>query len=239
MTAHEPAALPAAALPAWLSPLAHGLDGIEDELRHRGGAVAALTRVRRPRKAAVLMLFEGTGDGDELPADATVLLTQRASALRQHAGQVAFPGGKRDEGDSDDVATALREAKEETGIDPASVRVLQTLHPIEVPVSSFIVTPVVATTTYPSEVGVVDPGETALVRRVPLAELLDPAHRFMVRKAGYRGPAFAVGPMLVWGFTGGLLNALLSSAGWEVPWDTGDVRDLGDELRRAAQRRRP
>ena len=88
-----------------------------------------------------------------------------------------------------------------------------------------------------SAVRVVDRGETALVAEVPLTHLLDPANRFMVRKSFYRGPAFAAGPMLVWGFTGGLLSAVITAAGWERPWDAEDVRDLGGELRRAAQRR--
>lgn len=224
--------------PAWLTPLLGNLGDIGAELQLRGGAVAALQRVRNPRRAAVLILFDGdpAASGPNPPADASVLLTQRASALRQHAGQVAFPGGARDPEDADDVAVALREAWEETGLDPGSVEVLAVLDPIEVPVSGFAVVPVIGFAARPSTVRAVDPGETALVRRVPLAELIDPAHRFMVRKSFYRGPAFAAGPMLVWGFTGGLVNALIAAAGWEQPWDTRDVRPLTDEVRAAAHR---
>lgn len=224
--------------PQWLDPLLGNLGGVADELRLRGGAVAALQRTKHPRPASVLILFDGDpgASGSTPPEDATVLLTQRASALRQHSGQVAFPGGKRDPEDVDDVAVALREAWEETGLDPSSVEIVAELDPIEVPVSGFRVVPVIGYAARPSEVGVVDPGETALVRRVPLAELIDPAHRFMVRKSFYRGPAFAAGPMLVWGFTGGLMNALIGAAGWERPWNTGDVRPLTDEVRAAAAR---
>ncbi|CAM4047306.1 CoA pyrophosphatase [Tsukamurella strandjordii] len=222
--------------PAWLEPLLGNLDDIGAELQRRGGAVAALQRVRNPRSAAVLILFDGDPTAERLPADASVLLQQRASALRQHSGQVAFPGGARDPEDADDVAVALREAWEETGLDPASVDVLAVLDPIEVPVSGFLVVPVIGYAARPSTVHVVDEGETALVRKVPLAELTDPANRFMVRKSFYKGPAFAAGPMLVWGFTGGLLNALIAAAGWERPWDTHDVRPLTDEVRAAADR---
>ncbi len=224
--------------PQWLDPLLGNLDGIGDELQRRGGAVAALQRVRNPRRASVLILFDGdpSAAGDAPPQDATVLLTQRASAMRQHAGQVAFPGGARDPEDADDVAVALREAWEETGLDPDAVQVLAELDPIEVPVSGFSVVPVIGFAPEPVEVRAVDPAETALVRRVPLAELIDPAHRFMVRKSFYRGPAFAAGPMLVWGFTGGLMNGLIGAAGWERPWNTDDVRPLTDEVRAAAAR---
>lgn len=224
--------------PAWLEPLLGNVGDIADELQRRGGAVAALQRTRSPRRAAVLILFDGdpSASGPNPPDDATVLLTQRASALRQHAGQVAFPGGARDPEDADDVAVALREAWEETGLDPDSVDVLAVLDPIDVPVSGFSVVPVIGFAARPSTVRAADPGETALVRRVPLAELIDPAHRFLVRKSFYRGPAFAAGPMLVWGFTGGLVNALIAAAGWEQPWDTRDVRPLTDEVRAAAHR---
>ncbi|WP_461166787.1 NUDIX hydrolase [Tsukamurella serpentis] len=209
-----------------------------EQLKHRGGAVAALQRVRNPRRASVLILFDGdpSAGGSQPPGDATVLLTQRASALRQHSGQVAFPGGARDPEDADDVAVALREAWEETGLEPDSVEVVGELDPIDVPVSGFQVVPVIGYAAHASQVHAVDPAETALVRKVPLAELIDPAHRFQVRKSFYRGPAFAAGPMLVWGFTGGLMNALLGAAGWEQPWNTSDVRPLTDEVRAAAAR---
>ena len=63
--------------------------------------------------------------------------------------------------------------------------------------------------------------------RVSLPALVDPAHRFRVRhSSGFMGPAFTVDGLLVWGFTGGLVAALLRLAGWEQPWDTQDVRDL-------------
>jgi hypothetical protein len=82
----------------------------------------------------------------------------------------------------------------------------------------------------PNDVSVGDPREVARVARVPLADLADPAHRFRVRHpaSGYVGPAFDVADMVVWGFTAGLLDAILEAAGLAVPWDPADVRPLPD-----------
>ena len=81
------------------------------------------------RPAAVLVLFGGPREADPLavgglPEGADVLLTQRASTMRQHSGQVAFPGGAADPGDDGPIGTALREAQEETGLDPSGVQPL-------------------------------------------------------------------------------------------------------------------
>ncbi|MET8651451.1 NUDIX hydrolase [Nocardia aurea] len=196
----------------------------------------AATISGEPRQAAVLVLFGGSADGDPsgpggLPADADVLLTQRASTMRQHRGQVAFPGGAVDHDDSGPVATALREASEETGLDPAGVEPIVVLPKLFVPPSRFDVSPVVAYWRAPSEVRVVDQSETERVVRVPLAELLDPANRFLVRgPLGYQSPAFQVDGLLVWGLTGGILAGLFGSSGWEPEWDRDDVRDLESSL---------
>lgn len=200
--------------PAWLRPLLTGLRfAPRDEL--------TLHRLAPPpdaRRAAVLMLF---GDGPD------VLLAERASTLRDHAGQVAFPGGSADPGDADPVATALREAEEETGLDPSGVVPLALLPEIYIPPSGFVVTPVVAHWARVTPVHAVDPAETATVARVPLARLAEPANRIQVRHpSGLTGPAFLVSGLLVWGFTGGLLSAVLDRGGWTRPWDTGRVVDL-------------
>jgi 8-oxo-dGTP pyrophosphatase MutT (NUDIX family) len=173
------------------------------------------------RAAAVLVLF---GDGVNGP---DLLLIQRADTLRKHPGQPAFPGGAIDPEDDGPVAAALREAAEETGVDPAGVEVLTTLPELYLSHSDFLVTPVVAWWREPSEVGAVDPGEVASVARVSIADLTDPANRLLLRgPAGSIGPAFQVEGMLVWGFTAGLLNGLLAVGGWERPWNTGRVEDL-------------
>ncbi|MFI8567603.1 NUDIX hydrolase [Rhodococcus sp. NPDC078407] len=216
--------------------VASGAGGLTDTT----GINPVLQRQAQPaessRSAAVLVLFGGTPVVDPsspggLPADADVLLTQRASTLRDHSGQIAFPGGATDPGDDGPIGTALREAQEETGLDPAGVLPLATMPGIYVPPSRFDVVPVLSYWHSPSPVRVVDAGETERVVRVPLRELLDPDNRFQVRHpAGYQGPAFSVQGMLVWGFTGGILAGLLAVSGWESEWDTGDIRDLEASL---------
>ncbi len=176
---------------------------------------------RTARRSAVLILF---GEG---PRGHDVLLIEKSAHLRSHAGQPAFPGGGVDPGDDFPVGTALREAEEEAGVDPAGVRVLATLPELFLPPSNRLVVPVVGWWENPADVTVGDPHEVARVARVPLADLADPANRFRVRhSSGYVGPAFGVAGMVVWGFTAALLDALLTAAGLDRPWDTRDVRPL-------------
>ncbi|KGM12566.1 NUDIX hydrolase [Cellulomonas carbonis T26] len=198
-------------------------------------ATGARVRPVRPatrddaRPAAVLVLF---GVLDAVPAhhhdsavadDLDVLLVGRAATLSHHAGQVAFPGGRLDPDDDGPVGAALREAAEETGLDPTGVDVLGTLAAVPVPVSNHVVTPVLAWWRSPSTVAVVDHGESATVFRAPVADLLDPANRrtATLTRAGstYRGPAFLVADHVVWGFTAHVLDGLFDALGWTEPWD--------------------
>ncbi len=173
------------------------------------------------RESAVLMLF---GEG---PAGPDVLLIERAHTLRDHAGQPAFPGGGLDPEDADAIDAALREAEEEVGLEPATVQVLANLPTLWIPVTGFIVTPVLAWWHTPMPVSPVDRGEVAAVVRVPVAELADPANRLRVRHpSGWTGPGFAVKDLLVWGFTAGLIDTLLRLGGWERPWQPGEIREL-------------
>ncbi|ACU98564.1 NUDIX hydrolase [Saccharomonospora viridis] len=203
-------------VPEWLRPLVESSAKVDS---------TAFTRVTPPpydaRRAAVLMLF---GIGEHGP---DVLLLRRADTLGSHAGQVAFPGGGAEEGE-DPVATALREAEEETGVLPEGIHPVAVFPELYVPVSRFAVTPVLAHWHQPSPVRPVDPAETAAVARVPIAELADPANRFLVarRGGGWRGPAFTVRGLFVWGFTAGVLATLLELGGWAREWDRTDVRDL-------------
>jgi len=187
------------------------------------------------RPASVLILFGvldalASAHDAEAPAvsrDLDVLLLARATTLRSHPGQIGFPGGRVEPGDDGPVATALREAEEETGLEPAGVEVLGPLAEIPLEFSRHLVTPVLAWWRRPSPVRVVDVAESADVFRAPVADLLDPANRgsTVIRRDGRerRGPAFlvrhATGKHLVWGFTGMLLDALFDRLGWTEPWD--------------------
>jgi 8-oxo-dGTP pyrophosphatase MutT (NUDIX family) len=152
---------------------------------------------------------------------------QRAATLRNHAGQPAFPGGAADPGDVDAAATALREAQEEVDLDPSSVTVLAELPRLWIPVSDFVVTPVLAWWHRPHPVRPRDPAEVAHVARLPVAELVAPANRVRVRHpSGWVGPAFQVRGMLVWGFTAGVLAALLEMGGWAGPWPQDRIVEL-------------
>ena len=108
------------------------------------------------------------------PTGFTVLLTQRTAHLNDHAGQVSFPGGRCEDSDTSRVATALREANEEVGIDPAQVDVIGTL-PEYWAGSGFVITPVVGIVTPPLNLKL-DDFEVAEVFEPPLGFLLDPAN---------------------------------------------------------------
>lgn len=211
----RPVGVSDAGLPGWLAPVADAARTVRAE---------QLSSFLPPggdggRPAAVLVLF---GDGDDGPE---LLLTERASSLRSHAGQPSFPGGSLDPEDGDPAGegplrAALREAEEETGLDPAGVQVFSVLPRLYIPVSGFVVSPVLGWWREPSPVGVVDPAETARVFSVTVADLTDPANRAMaVHPRGHLGPAFLVGSALVWGFTAGVIDRILHLAGWERPWD--------------------
>jgi 8-oxo-dGTP pyrophosphatase MutT (NUDIX family) len=186
----------------------------------------------RARRAAVLVLF---GVLDSVPGrsavpphghvarDLDVLLLRRAATLGSHPGQIAFPGGRLETSDAGPIAAALREAVEETGLDPEGLEPLGTLPDLPLPVSNHLVTPVPAWWTRPSEVAAVDHGESVEVFRVPVADLLDPANRsstvHIVGDRRFRSPAFTVDGRLIWGFTAIVLSGMFEELGWALPWD--------------------
>ena len=204
----------AEAAPAWLRRLA------------ATAAVMDVPRIVRPpasggRHSAVLVLF-GAG-----PGGPDLLYIQRNEGLRRHAGQPAFPGGKIEDSDDGPVAAALREAAEETGLDPDGVDVLATLPELFITRSQFRVIPVLAWWRVPTAVRPVDIGEVAAVERISIADLADPANRLMLRYPdGRGGPAFSIDSMLIWGFTALITDRLLALGGWERPWDATVTREL-------------
>lgn len=208
------------------------------------------------RASAVLVLVgdraPGTGDADtngdvgadasaganaRAGADADVVLLERAGTLRRHAAQVAFPGGAADPQDANPAATALREAQEEIGLDPVSVRVLATLPELYIPPSGYVVTPVLAYWSARHGVGVLDAAEVAAVHGVAVADLADPAARFSVRSdSGYSGPAFEVDDLFIWGFTAWVLDHLLIVGEWSRDWDSQRFRDIPAHLQAGSRR---
>lgn len=140
----------------------------------------------------------------------TLVLTKRASGLKHHPGQIAFPGGKVDPGDDGAVGAALREAEEEIGLPRRGVEVLGTL-PVHETVTGYRVTPVLGWIRAEFS-PVAEVGEVAEVFSVPFGHLTDPA-RFVVESRIWRGMPrqyYAVpwGPYYIWGATARILRVL-------------------------------
>jgi 8-oxo-dGTP pyrophosphatase MutT (NUDIX family) len=211
-------------LPSWFEPLLTRAGSCRTE---------DFTTLRPPagggRASAVLVLIGESEPAADTPGGPDLLVLQRAATMRNHAGQPAFPGGATDPEDADAVATALREANEEVGLDPAGAEVLALLPDLYIPVSSFVVTPVLAWWRRPHPVSPRQPAEVAHVARLPISELVDPENRIRVRHpSGWVGPAFQVRGLLVWGFTAGVISTLLDMGGWTRPWQPGRLVELPD-----------
>ena len=179
---------------------------ITDENRHVIAAdiIAKRESAGKVTKAAVLipLLIKEKG--------LSVLLTQRTNHLRDHAGQISFPGGRMDPEDQSPNDTALRESQEEIGLDPKRVEIIGHL-PQYLTVSGYSVTPVVGLVQAQAEY-VLDEFEVADVFEVPLSFLLDPAnHQVRLWQSEQGGRRFYSMPYenrFIWGATAGMLRNL-------------------------------
>jgi 8-oxo-dGTP pyrophosphatase MutT (NUDIX family) len=174
--------------------------------------IAAALNAHRPRQlaekdfkpAAVLVPVQECPDGDYL------VLTKRADALPTHKGQIAFPGGRVDRADADEIATALRECHEEIGVQPNDVRVLGTLDQVTAGYG-FVVTPVVGIVPAPY-CFCADPKETAAVASVPIDSLMKPGNFIMddlPSPGGHPSYHFYVNGWDVWGVTARIIVQFL------------------------------
>ena len=160
------------------------------------------------------------------PEGLHVLLTERSKDLRSHAGQISFPGGGIDAGDADAATAALREAREEVGLDPRHVEMIGQLDDCPTFVTGYVILPVV---------GVVDPlaftaagrypwtpsaAEIAAIHELPLDAFLDPRNRRVEQRLRNGEPYeltwYTVGGATVWGATARILRQLLELAGAPV-----------------------
>jgi 8-oxo-dGTP pyrophosphatase MutT (NUDIX family) len=192
--------------------LARTLPGVEAQLK-----MAPMPRpARKPehwpasaRSAAALLLFFPRGDRPHL------VLTVRSAGLPRHAGQVSLPGGVIEPGETVEQ-TALREAAEETGLDAALVRLLGLLTPLEIPISGFVLYPVVAACDAPPEWNPA-PDEVERILEVPLDDLLDAqrlgASRMVRQGIEYDVPHFELAGEQVWGATAMVLSELRTLVG--------------------------
>lgn len=171
------------------------------------------SEVASTKEGAVLILLHDGAKGPE------VLITLRSEGLRSHSGQPSFPGGALENSESA-VDAALRESEEEVGLLRQSVDVITELPQLFIPPSNFHVTPILGYWREPHPLTPEQSEEVVRAEMIGLEELANPANRIMLRhRSGYRGPAFDVAGMRIWGFTGGILDRLLHHAGFEREWD--------------------
>ncbi|WP_165682759.1 NUDIX hydrolase [Mycobacteroides abscessus] len=217
-------------VPPWLQGLATNAEYASAQLRTSFSAVGE--RFAR-RHAAVLILLSGTPHAARcgLPDDASVLLVRRSAALRRGPREIAFPGGFAEDGDLSPIATALREANEEVGLDPVGVQPIAVLGGCALVPFPYLVTPVIAYWPVVTPIEAVNPAETAEVLHLPLIRLIDPAHRTAMRWGGLPGsrwamPVFRLDEIVIWGFTAWVLAAVIRAAGWEEPWTADGSLDI-------------
>jgi 8-oxo-dGTP pyrophosphatase MutT (NUDIX family) len=164
------------------------------------------------RLAAVLALLVGE--------EPTLLFTERAAALSRHAGEVSFPGGLQDPDDEDLEATALRETREELGIEPGAASIVGALTPIHTFVSGILVTPFVATVASLPPLTVSE-AEISRVVEVPVRSLAAAEEERVLREEGgapWRGWWYPLTEGTIWGATGFMVHELLEIMRKEASW---------------------
>ena len=153
------------------------------------------------------------------PSGLTVLFTQRTAHLKSHSGQVSFPGGRAEPGDTTPEFTALRESQEEIGLRPERVEILARLSDY-ITRTGYQVTPIVGLLTPPLEL-VPDPREVQEIFEVPLAFLLDPRnHRRQTRELNGKTVGFyemTFQQHTIWGATAGMLMNLYRQLACDAP----------------------
>jgi 8-oxo-dGTP pyrophosphatase MutT (NUDIX family) len=168
------------------------------------GAVPAADRI----EAAVLVAMSVPG----APGEPDLILTRRRADLRRHAGEISFPGGRKDAGDVDLLATALREAEEEIGLAREQVSVLGALPPTSTFATNYLIHPFVGSIPHglawrPS------PKEVDAVLELPLEALRAGRTRTRMERRGisFETDAYVVGEHLIWGATARIIEQLLES----------------------------
>lgn len=160
----------------------------------------------RGTEAGVLLAIYGW------PEEPGLIFTERRADLRRHAGEVSFPGGRRDPGDADLAATALREAEEEIGLDPAAVRLQGALPPVSTFVTGYRVHPFVGLVADPRQLGLTpNPSEVETVLTFSLALLREnyEMRRLVRRGVPIHTPTYEVEGQFIWGATARILGDLL------------------------------